>query len=262
MDKKISIVIPAYNEEKSIRDFLLKIPKDLNPEIIVVDDGSTDNTYSEAKFNGAKVIRNPRNLGYGAAILRGIKYATGDIIVTVDADGQNDAREIKNLVEPILRGEADFIVGSRTLGRVEKPIPIYKRIGEIFVHLIIKICYGKTVTYSQSGFRAIRKDIIEKITPFDEKHFGFTMELLVKILKNRVKFKEIPITYYERKTGKSHVDVIKDGLRILWVLFKTMAFKRRTIQWVNNHNDNINYKMNNNKKVKMNKKSKTKKNNN
>ncbi|MBD3230960.1 MAG: glycosyltransferase [Candidatus Lokiarchaeota archaeon] len=227
MNKKISIVIPAYNEEKTIRKFLLTIPEDLNPEVIVVDDGSTDNTYSQARYNGAKVIKNPHNMGYGAAILEGVKHAEGDIIVTIDADAQNDAKEIRNLVKPIINEEADFTIGSRTLGRVERPIPVYKRIGEIFFHLIIKICYGKKVTYSQSGFRAIKKEILKKIEPFEEKRFGFSTELLVKILKNRIEYKEVPITFLERKAGRSKINVIKDGFRILWVLFKTMAFKRK-----------------------------------
>ncbi|MHA1268780.1 MAG: glycosyltransferase family 2 protein [Candidatus Helarchaeota archaeon] len=227
MEKKISIIIPAYNEEKTIKKFLLSIPKDVEHEIIVVDDGSTDNTYIQAKYNGAKVVRNPQNLGYGAAIITGIKHATGDIVVTVDADGQNNPNEIRDLIKPILNGEVDCTIGSRTIGRVEKPIPVYKRIGETFVHLIIKFCYRKKITYSQSGFRAIRKDVIEKIKPFEEKRFGFSTELLVKILKNKIRFKEVPITFYERKSGKSHINVIKDGLRILWVLFKTMAFKRK-----------------------------------
>ncbi|MHA1830861.1 MAG: glycosyltransferase family 2 protein [Candidatus Helarchaeota archaeon] len=227
MEKKISIIIPAYNEGKIIKDFLLSIPKELEHEIIVVDDGSTDNTYQQAKYNGAKVVKNKYNMGYGASILNGIKYATGDIIVTVDADGQNNPKEIKNLVEPIIKGEVECTIGSRTIGWIEKPIPLYKRIGEMFVHLIIKICYRQKITYSQSGFRAIKKEIIEKLGPFEEKRFGFSTELLVKILKNRIKIKEIPISFYERKVGKSHINVLKDGLRILWVLFKTMAFKRK-----------------------------------
>lgn len=228
MDKKISIIIPAYNEEKSIKDLLLQIPKDIQDEVIVVDDGSTDNTYKESKFNGAKVIRNKINYGYGASTLRGIYHSTGDIIVTIDADCQNNPKEIKDLIKPILDGKVDCTIGSRYLGKMEKPTPFYKRIGEIFVGLVIKLCYGKKVTYSQSGFRAFKKTVFKQITPFKERRYGFTMELLVKLLKNKVNYKEIPITFYERKTGKSHVNVIKDGLRILWTLFKTMAFVRKS----------------------------------
>lgn len=228
MDKKISVIIPAYNEEKTIRNVLLNIPKEFQTEIIVVDDGSTDNTYRESKFNGAKVIKNKKNLGYGAATLRGIYNCIGDIIVTIDADGQNDPQEIKNLIKPIINGEVDCTIGSRSLGKMEKPIPLYKRISEIFVGLIIKLCYGNKVTYSQSGFRAMKREVFENIKPFKEMRFAFTMELLVKLLKNRVNYREVPISFYERKTGKSHVNVIKDGLRILWTLFKTMAFVRKS----------------------------------
>ncbi|MBD3229918.1 MAG: glycosyltransferase [Candidatus Lokiarchaeota archaeon] len=225
MEDKISIIVPAYNEEGCIKDFLLTFPKNSYKEIIVVDDGSTDNTYSQAKYNGAKVIKNPHNMGYGAAILEGVKHAEGDIIVTIDADAQNDAKEIKNLVKPILKGKLDAVIGSRNIGWVESPIPAYKRIGEIFICGILRLCYRKKITYSQSGFKAFKKKLIinEKFT---ETRFGFNTEFLVRLLKRRYKVKEVPITFYNRKYGKSHINIIKDGLRMLWVLFKSMAFQK------------------------------------
>ncbi|MHA1800047.1 MAG: glycosyltransferase family 2 protein [Candidatus Helarchaeota archaeon] len=224
MRSKISIVIPAYNEEKTIGELIKGICCKFNSdsELIIVDDGSTDRTSECANINGTKIIRNERNLGYGGALIRGINHATGDIIVTIDGDAQNKPEEINRLIRPILRGEADFVVGSRHLGTANAPIPLFKKMAERVVYYIIKFVLRTEITYSQSGFRAIKRKVLNAIMPLTEKKFAFSMDILIKAIKKGFRVKEVPITIMARPHGNSRVNVLKDGIRIVWVLIKNI----------------------------------------
>ena len=226
---KVSIVIPAFNEEKTIGDLINGICSKFNSdcELIVVDDGSTDRTAECANCNGTKILRNQRNLGYGGALIRGINHATGDIIVTIDGDAQNKPAEINRLVKPILKGEADFVVGSRHLGTANAPIPLFKKAAERVVYYIIKFVYRTEITYSQSGFRAIKRKVLNSIMPLTEKKFAFSMDILTKAIKNGFRVKEVPITIMPRPHGNSRVNVLKDGIRIVWVLINNIIRGKR-----------------------------------
>lgn len=224
MHQKISIVIPAFNEEKTIEELIKGICSKINSntELIVVDDGSTDKTAKCADCNGTIILQNERNLGYGGALIRGINHATGDIIVTIDGDAQNEPEEINRLLKPIIEGKADFVVGSRHLGTANTPIPLFKKLAERVVYYIIRFIYRTEITYSQSGFRAIKRKVLNSIMPLTEKKFAFSMDILTKAIKKGFRVKEVPITIMARPHGNSRVNVFKDGIRIVYVLIKNI----------------------------------------
>jgi len=220
----LSIIIPAYNEAFSISNVISNIPKDLlkKSEIIVVDDGSEDNTYDMAKKLCVIVIKHILNRGYGAALLTGFKAALGDIVVTIDADNQNRAEEIPNLIKPILDDNADFVIGSRYLGEHYYKIPFLTRLGEKITYILLRIRYDIKILNSQSGFRAFKRKILEDITPLREEKMAFTLELLMKVLRMQYRVIEIPKTENERKYGKSKVNRLIDGLNIFYTLLKNL----------------------------------------
>jgi glycosyltransferase involved in cell wall biosynthesis len=220
----LSIIIPAYNEAGSIPDVISNIPDHLleKSEVIVVDDGSDDNTYEVAKKFNAIVIKHILNRGYGAALLTGFKAALGDIIITIDADNQNRAEEIPNLIKPILDDKADFVIGSRYLGEYNYKIPLTTRLGEKITHFLLGIRFGVKILNSQSGFRAFKRKILKYFIPLREEKMAFTIELLTKALKKKYRVIEIPKTENERQYGKSKVNKLIDGFNILYTLLKNL----------------------------------------
>jgi glycosyltransferase involved in cell wall biosynthesis len=220
----LSIIIPAYNEAISIPNVILNVPKNLleNSEIIVVDDGSEDSTYETVKKLDVIIIKHILNRGYGAALLTGFKAALGEIIVTIDADNQNSAEEIPNLIKPILDDKADFVIGSRYLGKYYYKIPLTTRLGEKITNFLLGIRYGTKILNSQSGFRAFKRKILNDIIPLREEKMAFTIEFLTKALRKRYRVIEIPKTETKRKHGKSKVNRLVDGFNILYTLLKNI----------------------------------------
>jgi len=211
-DKLVSVVIPLYNEEKTIRRVLKEIPNHGNYEIILVNDGSTDNSIKEVKKvsrNDLKIINHEKNRGYGASILTGFKHAKGDIILTLDSDGQHDPREIPKLIKSILKNDADIIVGSRYLGSCYYFIPFYTRVGEFFIYLCLKYLFGLNIGNNQSGFRAFKKNTLRYFTKMRNKGMGFTTEILFKSGLHKIRVKEVPIRVFPRKFGFSYVKLFK-----------------------------------------------------
>lgn len=220
----LSIVIPAFNEEQSLREVLDAISVDVQHEIIVVDDGSTDNTFSVAKeYPYVRSVHHILNRGYGAAVITGFRIAKGDIIVTIDADAQNDPKEIPEIIKPIILGETDVVIGSRYLNESnDLNISLIKRIGEKFISYVLRKKYGLKITNSQSGFRALRKNVLKEILPLTEERFGFNTEFLTRILGSGFKVLEVPKKEVERKHGRSKIKVFRDGLRIVYALIKSI----------------------------------------
>ena len=171
----LSIVIPAFNEAQSLREVLNAISVDVPHEIIVVDDGSTDNTFPVAKeYPYVRYVHHILNRGYGAALITGFSIAEGDIIVTIDADAQNDPKEIPEIIKPIISGETDVVIGSRYLNESnDLNISLIKRIGEKFISFVLRKKYGIKITNSQSGFRALRKVVLKSVLPLTEERFTF-----------------------------------------------------------------------------------------
>lgn len=160
------IAVPAYNEENVIKDVVLSIPRRiglLSLDIVVVNDGSTDQTAREVKKTRATLISHPVNRGLGAALGTGFEFARRqnyDLLVTIDGDGQHDPREIPKIIQPILKNQADFVVGTRV---VIEGMPVTRRFLTFFASLITYFFTGVWTSDSQSGFRAFSKRAIDKI---------------------------------------------------------------------------------------------------
>ena len=221
----VSIIIPAWNEEKNIGLFLKKLNDFLNvtsmsTEIIVVDDGSEDKTSEVALSNRVKLVRNGRNQGKGFALREGFKHACGDIIVTMDADGSHEPKEIEILVKQIVNG-ADMAMGSRFIGGNGKNST--KRlhlIGNSLINLSIFLATGRYITDSQTGFRACKSNVIKSLR-LTSKGYQIETELTVKILRKYDSVIEVPIQALGRLFGKTHVNPLRDGLRILKVIIES-----------------------------------------
>lgn len=203
------IVLPAYNEGKVIKKTIKDIQKKGYKDIIIVDDGSTDNTYSEAKSTGAIVLSHPINRGKGAATQTGIdsaKLLNADIIVTMDSDGQHEAKDIKNLIEPIEKGIADVTIGSRFLKKsmdIPKSRIVMNKIGNYITYIF----FGLLVTDSQSGFRAYSNKAANSVYSYMDR-YEFESEMLGHIKRAKLKVKEVPIkviyTEYSLNKYKGH----------------------------------------------------------
>ena len=218
----ISVVIPVYNEEKSIRNVIERIPNHHQYEILLVDDGSTDNSLENVKCisnRHIRVVKHKSNRGYGAAIITGIKSATGDIIVTLDSDGQHYPEEIPKLIHPIMNNQADMVIGSRYLGQCNYKVPLHTRVGEYLIDFFLWHLYGKNVKNNQSGFRAFNKRSLEIFNDLIYNKFGLCTEILFKAALSNLKMKEIPITVDPRKYGMSYVGIIKILISISSCIF-------------------------------------------
>jgi len=203
---KITIGIPAYNEEKNIGSVIVKLNK-FYDSIIVCNDGSTDMTKEIAEKMGVIVINHPKNLGYGSAIrslfLKAKDIAT-DVLITFDADGQHSVDDIKNVLEPILKNEADVVIGSRFLNDNNKEIPKYRKAGIRIITKLANTSLDKEISDSQSGFRAYNNNVLSTIIP-SEYGMGVSNEILIKVNKSKFRIREVPITVsYAGDTSTHH----------------------------------------------------------
>lgn len=190
---KILVVVPAFNEVHSIGEVIKDLKHYEIKNIVVVDDGSVDGTLQQAKKNGAQILRHVVNRGLGAALGTGFAHARQkdiDILVTFDADGQHEAKEIKNLVAPIISGESDVVIGSRLLGR--KDMPLDRRILNFLSNVLTFFLFGVWTTDSQSGFRAFNRRAINCISIKTDR-MEVSSEFFKEIRDNRLRFLEIPI---------------------------------------------------------------------
>ncbi|GAF79054.1 unnamed protein product [marine sediment metagenome] len=209
-DLLISVIIPVYNEENSIKDVIERIPNHLNYEIILVDDGSTDKSVlkiKEIEKDNIILLQHQKNLGYGAALITGFKKATGNIIVTLDSDGQHKPEEIKKMLKPILQDKADLVIGSRYLGDYDYKIPLCTRIGEYCVKICILTLFRQRVMNNQSGYRCFRKETLKLLNNNLFVGMGFTTEFLLECALNNLKILEIPISLKPRVYGTSYVNL-------------------------------------------------------
>lgn len=222
---KIVILIPALNEEASIARVLQDIPAHLNAQVIVADNGSSDRTAEVARENGAHVVHEPRR-GYGWACLAAMHEAEKlhpDIAVFLDADYSDDPREMVRVIEPILQGKADMVIGSRVLGRREKGALLPQaRFGNWLASRLIYLIWG--VKYTDLGpFRAVRWPVLKQLN-MQDKTYGWTVEMQIKAVIDGWRVVEVPVSYRKR-IGKSKVSgtvsgTIKAGVKILWTIFK------------------------------------------
>jgi len=221
----ITIGIPAYNEEKNIASIIVKLKK-IAQKIIVCDDGSTDLTGEIAQKLGATVIRHPKNLGYGSgirSIFQKAKEIDSDILVTFDADGQHQVEDIKKVIEPILKNNADLVIGSRFLDNKTIDVPEYRKIGIKLITKVTNSTLEEKITDSQSGFRAYNKDIITKLEPGDV-GMGISTEILIKASSHGFKIAEVPINILYDGNTSTH-NPVSHGTSVLLSTIKYISIE-------------------------------------
>ena len=200
---KITVGIPAYNEEKNIASIIVKLKKIVDV-VIVCNDGSTDSTSEIAQNLGVVVINHTKNLGYGAginSIFHKAKEIGSEILVTFDADGQHRIEDIDRVIKPISDGQSDIVIGSRFLDDSEKEIPNYRKVGIKVITKITNTSIKKQLTDSQSGFRAYSKKVLEQLSP-SESGMGVSTEILIKASSKSFRISEVPIKIlYDGKTS-------------------------------------------------------------
>tara|TARA_B100000530_G_scaffold73724_1_gene43530 strand:+ start:3842 stop:4732 length:891 start_codon:yes stop_codon:yes gene_type:complete len=216
---KITVGIPAFNEEKNIAAIIIGLKK-ITDKIIVCNDGSTDSTGEIAKELGAIVINHEKNLGYGAgikSIFLKAKEMKSEMLVTVDADGQHDVRDITKIVTPIQEDKAEIVIGSRFLEKVEN-IPEYRKFGIKLITKVTNLSLSQSLTDSQSGFRAYSKKVLEKLV-LSDKGMGISTEILIKANNFNFRIGEVPIKVsYEGETSTENP--VSHGTSVLFSTIK------------------------------------------
>ena len=216
---KITVGIPAFNEEKNIAMVIIKLKK-IADNIIVCNDGSTDSTEEIAKELGAIVINHEKNLGYGAgikSIFLKAKEINSELLVTLDADGQHDINDISKIVRPIQENKAEIVIGSRFLEK-SKNVPEYRKFGIKLITKVTNLSLSKSLTDSQSGFRAYSNKVLEKLNLSDT-GMGISTEILIKANNFNFRIGEVPITIsYEGDTSSENP--ISHGTSVLFSTIK------------------------------------------
>ena len=223
MVSRISIIIPAYNEESSIGLVLDALPQEKLHEIIVVDNGSTDATARVAQEHGARVVKEPRK-GYGSACLKGIdELDAPDIVVFIDGDFSDFPEEIVLLIGPIETGEKDFVLGSRMiLPKSQLALLPQARYGNRLAVFLIKLFFKHEFT-DLGPFRAIRYSSLMSIGMKDI-DFGWTVEMQIKAVRNGLRIQEVPVNYRKRvgisKITGTVLGTFRAGTKIIYTIFK------------------------------------------
>ena len=211
---KITIGVPAYNEEKNIASIITKLKK-ITDSIIVCDDGSSDMTSDISKNLGAIVITHKKNMGYGVAInsiFQKAKELNSDLLVTFDADGQHRVEDIEKVIEPIKNNDADLVIGSRFLDK-KSNVPNYRKIGIKVITQVTNASIKKKLTDSQSGFRAYNKQVLSQISPSDI-GMGISTEILIKSSSKGLRIMEVPITILYSGNTSTH-NPVSHGTSVL-----------------------------------------------
>ena len=226
-DLRILVCIPAFNEAKTIADIITKSKKHAK-EVIVYDDGSTDDTYEAANSAGATVIRNPENKGYGVAIrslFQAAKEQNADIMVTLDSDGQHNPDQIPQLIEPLLKQRIDMVIGSRFLDSNDKEkVPRYRSFGIKTITKLTQAASYSGITDSQSGFRAYNKNALSKINLFED-GMAVSIEILLRAKEKKLLTTEVPITInYDVKDTSTH-NPISHGVGVLYSVLQFISLR-------------------------------------
>ena len=222
---KITVGLPAYNEEKNIAKIIVQLKK-VADQIIVCDDGSTDLTSRIAESLGTIVIKHPKNLGYGSAI-RSIflksREINSEILVTIDADGQHKIEDVKKVIKPIVDGRADISIGSRFLDKHDNA-PKYRKLGINIITKVTNSSLSEKITDAQSGFRAYNNKVLQGLTPSDS-GMGISTEILIKSSNLGFKIAEVP-TEIQYEGDTSSQNPISHGTGVLLSTLKYISIER------------------------------------
>ena len=222
---KITVGIPAYNEEKNIAKIIVKLKKTVD-QIIVCDDGSTDSTSEIAESLGATVVKHAKNSGYGMAI-RSIflksREINADILVTLDADGQHKIEDINKIIKPVVDGEADISIGSRFL-KEDNNTPGYRKLGVKIITKVTNSSLSEKITDAQSGFRAYNNKVLQSLTPADS-GMGISTEILIKASNLGLKIAEVP-TEIQYDGDTSTQNPVSHGTEVLMSTLKYISIER------------------------------------
>ncbi len=222
---RVSFLIPAFNEAATIAQVLERLDAlDLDKQVIVIDDGSADDTAEIAESWGRRnagltVIRQP-NRGKGAALRAAVPLVDGDIVVIQDADLEYDPADVPSLIEPIVRGVADVVYGSRLLGgKPQRAYLFWHLVGNRFLTLMANMLYNTTLSDIETGYKAFRADILRSLD-LREDDFAIEPEITAEICKRNLRVYELPIAYYGRSYAEGKKVTWRDGVKAAWVLIR------------------------------------------
>ncbi|TML02822.1 MAG: glycosyltransferase family 2 protein [Actinobacteria bacterium] len=226
---RVSFLVPAYNEAATIVDVLDAVwALEFDKQIVVVDDGSTDGTGDLAERWGdgrdALVLVRQVNRGKGAAVRAAIPHVDGDIAVIQDADLEYDPADVPALIEPIKRGVADVVFGSRLSGgRPQRAYLFWHLLGNRFLSLLTNVLYNTTLSDMETGYKAFRTDVLRALE-LRQDDFGIEPEITAKVCKGKLRVYELPIAYYGRTYAEGKKITWRDGLKAIRVLLSVRLF--------------------------------------
>jgi glycosyltransferase involved in cell wall biosynthesis len=223
----LSIIIPVYNEELTIGNIIDRVKAvlqqtGLKAEILVMDDHSCDHSLEVSKRRGVKLYSLKQHLGKGYALRAGFAKAKGDVIVTIDSDGSHMPEELPEVLAPILRGNADLVIGSRYLNHKRVATRRLNAFGVRVFNFLIEMATGVAITDSQSGYRAMTREVLRSQKLYSGE-YEIESEMLVKAVKKGFRVTEVPISFEQRTYGRSGVDPLFDGSKILFWIIQASA---------------------------------------
>ena len=226
---KISIIIPVYNEAATIEEIVSRVQQtDLDKEVIIVDDHSTDATSEylkeiSARYENIRVLSHDRNRGKGAALRTGFAHASGDVIIIQDADLEYNPQEYGHLLSPILDGRADVVYGSRFLGGPHRVLFFWHYVGNKFLTLLADAFSNLNLTDMETCYKVFKKDVLNEITLKSDR-FGFEPEFTMKVAKKGFRVYEVPISYSGRTYEEGKKIDWKDGLSAIFTILRFRFF--------------------------------------
>jgi glycosyltransferase involved in cell wall biosynthesis len=221
---KISVIIPAFNEVKTIKEIVRRVKAtNLASEIVIVDDGSVDGTRELLKsMEGEaqlKVIYHERNQGKGAAVVTGFRNASGDVMIIQDADLEYDPREYPELLKPLQEQLADVVYGSRFLGKPRRTTMFWHMVANKLLTLITNILFNTILTDMETGYKIFRSEVVQNMS-IHARRFDFEPEFTAKILKRKFRIFEVPITFNPRDYSEGKKIGLRDAFTAVWTLVK------------------------------------------
>ena len=221
---KVCVLIPSVNEESTIKNVVTEL-KRLGCEVLVVDDGSTDNTGKIASENGARIIRHAKNMGKGASLKDGFSFLSKntdcDNVITMDADGQHNPKDIQKFIDHVKNHECDLVIGSRM--KKTKNMPPMRFLTNRLMSFLVSLMCGQRIPDTQCGYRLIKRNVLEKLDlKFD--NFEVESEILIKASRNKFKIDSIPIETIYRGEA-SRINPVIDTFRFLVFLIKILLIR-------------------------------------